>query len=483
MALKSQKQLEKWIPHNYQLTALSHILMNRRLALFLDPGLGKTSILLAAMKILIALGKVKGVLIIAPLRVTYSVWPSEIEKWLNFHKLKYTIIHDEGKATIWDKNIDVFVTNPESIKWIHDELHKGLTAGKKPPFNTLILDESTKFKSHDSKRFEYLCNMLPLFIRRHIATGTPCARSLMDLWSQFYILDDGKTLGNNFVKFRNEFFETNDWNKYDYQLKDFSEIVIQQRIAPMVVEMSAKDYLKMPELIENHIDVGLSPKALNQYKQMEKDYFLELDGLEASADQAAQVVMKCQQIANGRVYEDIPPDLTEAEEKAFRKTRKVIHVHDHKLDALEELVHELNGKPLLVAYHFKHDLAAIEKRFGKLPNIGSGVSPKQTEILKNKWNNGEIQILLANPKSMSHGLNLQESGNDVAWFSLTWSLEDYQQFIARIWRQGVKGAYVRVHLLFAKGTVDEMILRRSREKAAVQQDLRTAVRDYRKGII
>lgn len=482
MALERSK-LKKWIPHNYQLTALSRILMNRRLALFLDPGLGKTSILLAAMKILTALGKVKGVLIIAPLRVTYSVWPSEIEKWLNFHNLKYTIIHDESKNTIWDKNVDVFVTNPESLKWIHDELHKGLTAGKKPPFNTLILDESTKFKSHDSKRFQYLCNMLPLFNRRHIATGTPCARSLMDLWAQFYILDEGKTLGNNFIKFRDEFFESNDWNKYDYQLKDFSEMMIQQRIAPMVVEMSAKDHLKMPELIDNYIDVGLSKQAMTRYKQMEKDYFLELDGLEASADQAAQVVMKCQQIANGRVYEDIPKDLTEAQEKVFRKTRKVIDIHQHKIDALSDLVDELNGKPLLCAYHFKHDLDSIFKRFGKVPNIGAGVSPKQTEIIKNKWNNGEIQLLVANPKSMSHGLNLQECGNDVAFYSNLWSLEDKIQFIARIWRQGVKGSYVRVHHLCAKGTIDDMIISRSKQKATVQQDLRTAIKEYSKSLI
>lgn len=471
---------EIWKPHCYQRTAISFLLSNPKSGLFLDPGLGKTSTSLAAIKILKGAGEIKGVLMIAPLRVTYSVWPSETTKWSNFKGLSHTILHDDTKNSLWGPKKDIYLINPEGLKWLHEELLKGLKQGKKCPFDTLWIDESTKFKSHESSRFGYVCDMLPLFKRRHIMTGTPSPKSLLDLWSQAYILDEGKALGHNFHRFRAAHFESNDWDKYSWNIKDFAADKIHELIAPLVLEMSAEDHLDMPDLVFNNIYVDLPTKAMKYYKQMEKEFFIELDGLEASAEAAAQVSMKCHQIANGQVYEDVPDDLDEDEIRAFKRTRKTIFVHKVKVEALEDLIGELNGKPLLIAYNFKHDLEALRKLLGKnVPYIGSGVTPKRSKQIEDDWNAGKIPVLLGHPASMGHGLNLQDSGNDVCWFSETWNLEDYEQFYRRVYRQGVKGNEVRVHHLIARNTVDEAMMMRLGERSRDQQDLRSALKAYR----
>ena len=472
----------KWTPRSYQLTAISFLLSNPRSGLFLDPGLGKTSSSLSAIDILRKSDEIKGVLLIAPLRVVYSVWPQEIDKWSNFKDISSTILHDKTKNTLWGPQKDIYIINPESLKWLHTELLINLKQGKQCPFDTLWVDESTKFKTHDSSRFKYICDMLPLFKRRHIMTGTPSSKSLLDLWSQTYILDEGGCLGSNFYKFRNKYFETEDWNKYNWNIKDFSSDEIHEAIAPLILDMSAKDYLDMPELLFNDININLPDKAFKHYKRMEKEFFLEMDGLEATAEATAQASMKCHQIANGRVYEDIPEGLDEDEIREFKKIRKPIQVHKSKIEALKDLVEELNGKPLLIAYHYKHDLQAIKSALGDVPYIGSGVNPKQTQKLVEDWNSGKLPILAGHPLSMAHGLNLQSSGNDICWYSLTWSLEDYLQFNARIYRQGVKGS-VRVHHLISKNTIDEVMLSRLGERAKGQHDLRLALKNYRQNLI
>lgn len=469
-----------WRPHCYQRTALSFIISNIAAGLFLDPGLGKTSISLRAIKMLKNADKLKSVLMIAPLRVSYSVWPSEITKWSNFNDLTHTILHDKTKNTLWGPKKDIYLINPEGLKWLHEELLNGLKAGKECPFDTLWVDESTKFKSHESARFKYVVDMLPLFKRRVIMTGTPSPKGLLDLWPQIFILDNGKALGNNFHKFQRTYFETNDWNEHAWQIKDFAADTIHELVAPLVLEMRAEDHLDMPELVFNDIYVDLPAKALKHYKEMEKKFFTELDGSEVSAEAAAQASMKCHQIANGAVYENVPEDLDEDEIKAFMRTRKTIPVHKAKIEAIDDLISELNGKPILVAYNFKHDLEALRKLLGKdVPYIGSGVSPKQSKAIEDDWNAGKIPVLLGHPASMAHGLNLQNAGNDVCWFSETWNLEEYEQLYRRIYRQGVKGNQVRVHHLIARGTVDEAMLLRLGERAAEQLSLRDAIKKYR----
>lgn len=479
---------KRWIPKAYQLTALSFTISNKRGGLFLDPGLGKTSISLATLKILKNAERIRGTLLIAPLRPVYSVWPNEIEKWNNFTQITHTILHDEEKSSrLWGAPKDLYLINPEGLPWLFAELLDGLNQGKKCPFDTLVIDESTKFKNpavniaktKRRTRFGLLKDMLPLFKRRHILTGTPSATSLLDLWSQIYILDDGVALGNNFNKFRRKYFYTEDWDDYNWIPKEGAPDKIHKAIAPLVLDMEAEDHLSMPKILYNYIDVTLPPKALSYYKKMEKEFFIELDEMVASAEAAAQSSMKCHQIANGKVYEDIPADLDEDEIREFKKTRKVIHIHDAKAQALEDLIDELNGKPLLIAYYYRHDLDAILKVCGKdAVHIGSGVSPRKSKKIEKLWNAGKIKILVGHPDSMAYGLNLQENGNDICWYSLPHSLINYIQFNKRIHRQGVIGS-VRIHHLVAQSTLDLAIVSRLGERAKQQIDLRRAIKKYR----
>jgi len=482
----------KWIPRDYQKTAIKYLLKNPQSGLFLDPGLGKTSITLATIKILKSKSKIKRVLLIAPLRVIYSVWPGEIKKWSNFNDISYVILHKKGKQSLRASQKDLYLINPEGLAWLHTKLLFDLKHGDSFPFDTLWIDESTRFKNALSSRFGLISDMLPLFKRKHIMTGTPAPKGLMGLWSQCYLLDSGKTFGKNFYSFRSEYFQANDWNKHNWQLKDFSDELIHRKISPLVLEMSAENYLDMPPLQYNYIEVELSKNEMKLYKKMERVAFAKLDGMKTyneesialdnksvSAQAAAQVTLKCHQMANGRIYEDIPEDLDDDRMKAFKKQRKRIIVHDAKELALIDLVDELNGKPLLIAYQFRHDLEAIRNVLGKnIAHIGAGVSIERGLYLEKRWNARELAILAGHPASMAHGLNLQDGGNDICFYSVNWNLDEYMQYIRRIYRSGVNGS-VRVHHLIAKGTIDEAIVSRLGERAAEQSDLRVAIRRYR----
>lgn len=468
-----------WKPHNYQLTALSFLLANPKSGLFLDPGLGKTSISLSAIRLLRDSGQSKGVLLVAPLKVCQLTWPNEIIKWDNFCSLKSTTLHGKGKSTLW-KPFDIYLINPEGLPWLVRELLDGLVNGKDCPFDTLWIDESTKFKNHKSKtRFEVISKMLPLFKRRHIMTGTPAPRSYIDLWSQVFILDQGKSLFRNYYRFRGKYFYKPFDEAYSYNLKKDADTTIQKAIAPLILDMAQKDHLDIPDVTYNNIRVVLPAKALNHYKEVEQKFFTELDQGTISAGASAQASMKCHQISNGIAYEDIPEDLTPEEEKQFRKTRKSLFVHDAKIQALQELIDELNGKPLLVAYHYKHDLAALKKSFGtSTPTIGSSTSEDELRQIERDWNAGKLPLLFGQPQSMGHGLNLQATCKNVCWYSLTWNLEDYIQFNKRVHRQGVSGKVI-IHHLISYQTVDEAMLLRLGDKAKSQQDLREAIKRYR----
>lgn len=468
-----------WQPHPYQETARQFLHGNPNSGLFLDPGLGKTSISLSVISDLVREGKTNGVLLIAPLRVCYLVWPLEIRKWDNFNNLSYTILHKRGKASIDGKPKDIYIINPEGLPWLFEKCLEILQDGFELPFDTLWIDESTKFKSPKAKtRFAILKDMICLFKRRHIMTGTPAPRGLMDLWSQIYLLDEGEALTPNFWKFRRKYFQQADRDGFKYVLRSGADKTIHNLIAPKVLEMSSKDYLDMPDLIFNNIQVELPVKAKKLYSKMEQEFFLEIDGHEASAMQQAQASMKCHQIANGKVYKDWPKN--EYGEPIKDGPREIIDIHDAKIVAIKDLVDELAGKPLLVAFQYKHDLIALKKAFGDdTPFIGSGVSEKHALQICEDWNAGKTPILLAQPSSMSHGLNLQASGNDICWYSVTWDLESYMQFNARIYRQGVTGDSVRVHHIVSSETVDEPMLERLGEKAEQQKDLRESLKRYR----
>ena len=348
----------KWCPHNYQKEALAFLLSNDKAGLFLDPGLGKTSITLTTLKILKYSRLVKGVLIIAPLRVVYNVWPNEIEKWDLSLDLDFTILHGKNKEQNLNLTKDIYLINPEGLPWLHDTLLDRLSVDKTCNFDCLIIDESTKFKSRSTQRFKLLKHMLPLFKRRYILTGTPSPKNLLDLWSQVYIVDQGDSLDKSFFKFRKKFFIPEGFRNNDWVLKPDAENDIHNIVSKVILDMSAKDYLTLPELTINNIDVVLPKKAMKLYKKMEHEFFIELDKVKINAQAASQAKLKCHQITNGNVYEDEEVTL---DETAKKQKRKVLHIHKAKIEALQELIEELNYKPLLVAYRFKHDLDAIKK--------------------------------------------------------------------------------------------------------------------------
>ncbi len=467
----------KWTPHNYQCEAMSFRLSRPGSGLFMDPGLGKTSICLSTTRMLRDLRN-SSTLIIAPLPVCGSTWPDEIAKWSNFGSLKYTLLHGKHKwERLWQP-ADIYGINPEGIKALHGELLRGLKAGNKLPFNDLIVDESTKFKNATGTYFNLLKDMLPLFKTRCILTGTPSPKSMLDLWAQVYILDNGKALGDNYYHFRNKYFYTEDWNQYDWKLKDFTQEQILEKISHLILNMDAKKHLDIPPLIENKINVEMPAECSKAYKELESEMLTTLSsGEEITSDTAAQLSLKCRQYAMGRIYEDIPEDLDDESRKKFMLTRKTLKIHKAKLDALKRLVAELNGKPLLVAYNFKHDLEAIREAFGDIPFIGGGApAGSQQQIIKD-WNAGKIPILAGNPASMAHGLNLQKGGNDLCWYSPTWNLELYQQFNTRIYRQGVKGT-VRIHSLICAGTIEEVMEERLSEKSSNQLSIRNSIEKF-----
>jgi len=470
-----------WTPAPHQLEALDFFISSPKSGLFLDPGYRKTSISLAAIKMLLAAETTKGVLVIAPLRVVYETWPGEIKKWGGFSDLSFTILHGKAKslASLKEKK-DIYFINPEGLKSLKTLLADLIKQKHEIPFDTLWVDECSKFKNHKSKAlFKPLKHMLPLFSRVHIMTGTPSPKSYLDIWSQIYLLDRGEALGSSFYKFREKYFQPTDYKQYNWELKPGADKQIAAKISHLVLDMLNRACIKLPDLLENYIHVELPPKARAIYAQMEREMFARIEEtVEVVAKASAQVTLKCHQLANGNIYEDL--DEFDAATHIAQKSRKSIQVHGSKITALSDLVAELQGKPLLVAYHYQHDLLALKSTFGEAtPHIGGGVDVKTTSDIVARWNAGEIPILLGHPGSMAHGLNMQGSCNDICWFSLTWNLEEYLQFTKRVHRSGAKGELVRVHHLVAKDTVDEAMLLRLKSRDKQQIDLRKYLQAYR----
>lgn len=448
-----------WKPHAYQKKAIRFLLQNSCAGLFLDPGLGKTSITLAALNVLRSEGVATKTLIIAPLRVCYSVWPKELKKWTEFRGLTYTILH--GKTKEWDlaKEYDIYLINPEGLQWLFDS-----KMFKKAGFNTLVVDESSKFKDSSTQRFKRLRSALHTFDRRYILTGSPAPNSLLDLFGQIYILDLGKSLGKFITKYRDTFFYPAGFKGYDWKPKPNAERTIQERIGPLVLRMDAEDYLKLPELIVNNIEVELPKDAWEIYKEMENDYVAGVDNGSIVASNAAVASGKCSQVANGGIYD--------ADKKDYV-------IHEEKARAVLDLIEELGGSPCLVAYEYGHDLKRLQKVLGKeVPYIGGGVTTKRAAEIEDAWNKGQIPVLLGQPQSIAHGLNLQNAGHHVVWHSLTWNYENYDQFIRRIRRQGNEHSKVFVHHIVAKDTVDELKLFAMNRKFRTQKDLFDALNKF-----
>ncbi len=442
--------------------------------MLLEPGLGKTSITLAALKVLRVKGLIKRTLIIAPLRPAYLVWPAEAQKWVDFGSTRIEVLHGPGKDAALRRDADVYVINPEGLQWLFRQDHKGFY----DRLDVLVIDESTRFKHTQTQRFKSLRPMLSKFKRRIILTGTPVPNGLLDLFGQIYVLDQGAALGRFMSHFRAQYFSPTGYGGYTWALNPGAEEQIYEKIAPLVLRMSEADYLKLPPLIKDTVTVELPAKARKAYDVLERDFVLKLRSGDVTAVNAAVASMKLRQIANGGVY----TDNLDADGVPKLGLRAWDDLHDVKTDAVVELLEELSGKPTLVAYEFQHDLARLQASlkiagYGAVPYVGGGVSMKETREIERRWNAGELPVLLAQPQSVAHGLNLQQGGRAVIFHSLAYDLENHEQLIRRVWRQG-QTERVFVYYVVARDTVDEAVVRALGFKAKTQKRLLDALNEY-----
>lgn len=442
----------RYVAHNYQNYAKDFILAHKVSALFLDCGLGKTITTLTAInELMYDSFEISNVLIIAPLRVAQSTWKDEIEKWDHLNLLRYSIVVGDEKERLkaLKQNSDIYIINRENVDWLVTK------SGIDFNFDMLVIDELSSFKSHTSKRFKSLLKIRPYFERVVGLTGTPSSNGLMDLWAEFRVLDLGERLGRYITHYRNEYFLPDKRNGaviFSYKPQPNAEERIYRRLADMTISMKSTEYLKMPELILNELEINLDEEDQMKYKKFKKEMVMTIQEKEIDAINAASLSNKLIQLANGSIYDE---------------DKKFYEVHNKKLDKLEEIIESANGKPVLVAYWFKADKERIEKRF-KVREIKTADDIKQ-------WNMGMINLALIHPASAGHGLNLQSGGFTLVWFSLTWSLELYQQTNARLYRQGQKDTVV-IHHLITKNTIDEDIMKSLKRKDKTQEALMRAVK-------
>jgi SNF2 family DNA or RNA helicase len=471
-------------PHDYQGGAACFLLGNRFSAVFADPGLGKTTITLMVQNVLKQVKPNRSTLIIAPKSVVLTTWPEEIQKWQNFKHLTFKVLHGKDKEKRLQEKADIYLINPEGIPWLFGGVLKKYY--KFFPFYWLVVDESTKFKTpHQPRakppkgvRFKFLKDHLPLFRRRTILTGTPTPNSIMDIYNQIYILDLGKTLGDNYYKFRKKYFYTEPYKEHTWIPFPGTEEKIQDKIKPMVLRLDANDHLDLPEIVYNDIYVDLPPHTQKVYDEVEKHLFTELDDEGLVIGSEVSKYNCCRQIASGGLYK--PLDFMDVKPP---KNRKIFEIHNAKTEVLKNIMDELHGKPVLTAYHYKFTVPHV-KAFLKAPQtpyIGAGLKGSEIPKIVKKWNEGAIPLLLGHPASMGHGLNMQYGpGNTVVWFSIPDNFENYDQLNRRIYRQGVKNRVI-IHHLVARGTIEEMIIKRLRDKESRQKSLLDSLKEYRKG--
>lgn len=441
----------KYKPHNYQQFATDFILNQSICCLMLDMGLGKTVITLTALwQLALDSFDVSKVLVIAPKRVAEDTWPKELAKWEHLTGLTSSLVLGsaaEREAALQRKAF-LYIINRENVAW--------LVKNHYWDFDMVVIDELSSFKSNKAERFKAMKKVRPMVTRIVGLTGTPAPNTLLDLWPQMYLMDMGQRLGRFIGGFRDRFFLPDKRNReiiYSYKPREGAEDAIYALISDICISMKAADYLDMPERIDNRIEVSMSPKERKLYDDFQKDMVLSIGDEELDATNAAALSNKLLQMANGAVYGE---------------DKKVIPIHDRKLDALEDLVEAANGKPLLVAYWYKHDLQRIKARFKNARCIDTAKDIDD-------WNAGQIPLALIHPASAGHGLNLQDGGCTIVWFGLTWSLELYQQLNARLWRQGQKHTVV-IHHIVTKGTHDEDVMRALENKDTRQSALIEAVR-------
>lgn len=440
-------------PHDYQTYAAEYIKTHPIAAVLLDMGLGKTVITLSAIAdLLFDSFDVHRVLVIAPLRVARDTWPSEIKKWEHLSFLTHAVAvgtPKERRAALLS-GADITIINRENVPWLIE------ASGLPFDYDMVVVDELSGFKNYQARRFKTLMKVRPTVRRIVGLTGTPSSNGLMDLFAEFKLLDMGARLGRFITQYRNTYFKPDKRNGeiiYSYKPLPFAEDAIYRKISDITISMKSTDHLQMPELVTTKYEVQLSDAELERYEQLKSEFVLQLKGDEVTAANAAALSGKLSQLANGAVYAD---------------TGDVIEFHDRKLDALEDIIEAANGKPLLIAYWFRHDIERIKKRFD--------VREIKSSRDISDWNDGKISVAVIHPASAGHGLNLQSGGSHLVWFGLTWSLELYQQTNARLWRQGQSSETVVIQHIITKGTIDERILKALSDKDSTQAALINAVK-------
>ena len=449
----------KYKPHDYQKYAIEYIKEHPVAAVILAMGMGKTSITLTAIEELMYDSfEISKVLIIAPLRVASTVWSDEIEQWEHLDHLTYSKIlgTEKERLAAVRKQADIYLVNRENLQWLIEK------SGMPFNYDMVVIDELSSFKSWSSKRFKAFMKVRPKVKRVVGLTGTPSSNGLMDLFAEFKALDMGERLGRFITQYRTNYFRPDKMNGqivYSYKLLPGAEERIYEKISDITISMKAMDHLKMPELINTRYPVYMDEKEKQSYEDMKNDLVLPYMGEEEiTAANAAALSGKLCQMSNGAVYTD---------------SKEVCHIHDRKLDALEDIIEAANGNPILAAYWFQHDLERITERLQKLKVDHARLT---TEDSIRKWNKGEIAVGLIHPASAGHGLNLQKGGSTLVWFGLTWSLELYQQTVARLWRQGQTANTVVIQNIITEGTIDERILKALSEKDGTQSALIDAVK-------
>lgn len=441
--------------HIYQQFAIERIIERDAVGLFLDMGMGKTACALtAAAELLHNYFDAVRALVIAPLRVAEDTWSRESSKWdhLRYLRVSKVLGAEKDRIRALEAKADIYVINRENVEWLVNYY------GKKWPFDLVVVDELSSFKSPKARRFRALRKVRPLIKRIVGLTGTPAPNGLIDLWAQIYLLDQGERLGKTVTGYRERYFQPGKRNQrivYEWKPKPGAEEAIHAKLSDLCVSMRADDWLDLPEMIDNTIPIKLPPKALERYEQLERDLLLPLAGGDVVANTAAVLTNKLLQMANGAVYDE---------------NGRVKEFHQAKLEALSDVIESANGKPVLVFYSYRHDLDRLIKHLKNL-------KPRALDTAKDieDWNNGLVPVMLAHPASAGHGLNLQAGGHIIVWFGLTWSLELYQQANARLDRQGQQHRVV-VHHLVAEGTVDEDVMAALGRKEKGQEALLAAVK-------
>lgn len=442
----------EFVPHNYQKYCIDRVIEDDAIGLYLEMGLGKTAIVLTAVNDLkyyrFQVGKT---LVIAPKKVAEATWNKEAYKWDQLKHLRIVPVLGSQQKRIRALNTpgDIWVINRENVQWLVDYYRNAW------PFDMVVIDESSSFKNHQAKRFKALTWVRPHIKRIVELTGTPAPNGLIDLWSQVYLLDGGQRLGKTIGGFRQRYFDPDQRNAqqvFTYKPKQGADATIQNLIGDICVSMKAEDYLQLPDCTTVDVPIILDNKAAASYKKLEREMLLEVDENKIDASTAAVLSNKLLQLCNGAVYDE---------------NHNVVEIHNDKIEAFLELVEELNGKPAIVFYSFRHDLIRIKKALQKL---GLRVRQLETPQDETDWNNGQIDILLAHPASAAYGLNLQDGGNHIIWFGLNWSLELYQQANKRLHRQGQKEKVI-VHRLVVDGGVDADVVAALEDKGATQDRL------------